>query len=158
VAIKNGRLPEGTLDKVKIEAEPPVIVSRNRLQETQADEILNRNKAMGRKTWRARNDLDNDSEEQQIEMERDADAAYMMDQVGQIDPDTGLPMTLKPDKATDWLGGGKADSSDPAGKKPAKEGIAVTEEIAEQLGPRGLAAIGGGQLVIEDEEKKQGEE
>jgi hypothetical protein len=111
VAVKNGRLPTDTLEQIEIDAEPPVIVSRNRLQETQADEILVRNKVMSKKTWRARDDLDDDAERYQIEQERDEDAAYSIDDVmgqqpgqpGTVDSDTGLPMTLKPDKPTDWL-------------------------------------------------------
>ena len=92
-AAKNGRLPEDVLDKVTIDAEPPVIISRNRLQETQADEILNRNKVMSKKTWQTRNDLNNDDETAEIEQERDADAAYSIDDALGMGP----PATLRPD-------------------------------------------------------------
>ena len=111
VAIAKGRLPEDTLDIVKINAEPPVIVSRDRLKETQADEILGRNKIMSRKTWAARAGLNGDQEQTQIGQERDADAAYGLDDVepgagsgeqGAGQDDTGLPTSLKPDNAKDW--------------------------------------------------------
>jgi len=91
VAIKNGRLPEDTLELVKLDAEPPVIVSRNRLTETQADEILNRNDVMGKRTWRAREDLDYDAERDDIESEKEANAGYSLD-----DP-FAPPATFKPD-------------------------------------------------------------
>lgn len=91
VAIKHGRLPEDTLDRVKIAAEPPVIVSRNRLAETQADEILNRNDVMGKRTWRARNGLDNDAEREEIELEKEASAGYALDGDGDLPPNGMKP-------------------------------------------------------------------
>jgi len=117
VAIAKSRLQEDILELIKIDAEPPLIVSRNRLQETQADEILARNKVMSLPTWAARAGLDGPTEQEQIEQQRDVDAAYGLDDVqtvdgkpvpGQTDPNaqadgTGLPKTLKPDDAAHYL-------------------------------------------------------
>jgi capsid protein len=114
-AEKNGRLPEGTMDKIKIDAEPPVIVSRNRLQETQADEILNRSKVMSRKTWRARDDLDNDAESDQIEQERDEDMAYSIDDMAITQQGMEPPTTLKPDLPP---ADGQAPAKQPEGPAP----------------------------------------
>ena len=142
-AIKKGRLDDNALDLVKIDAEPPAIVSRDVLKETQSDEILNRNHVMSRKTWAARAGLEGDDEQEQIEEERDADAAYGLDdlqggvgangnpipgqpgQPGQApgqgkppgqDDGTGLPTSLKPDPGTVWL-------------QPTKEGTTGTGDM-----------------------------
>lgn len=40
VAERAGRLPEGTADRVEIDAEGPIVISRDRLKEAQADQIL----------------------------------------------------------------------------------------------------------------------
>jgi hypothetical protein len=121
VAVKNGRLPVDTLEKVEIDAEPPVIVSRDRLKETQADEILNRNQVMSRKTWRTRDDLDPDAEADQIEQERDEDAAYSLSDVG--------PDGLNPDDPSQWL--------NPGGKKPPNLPPTKTTTESEDFGDEG---------------------
>jgi len=71
LAIKDGRLPDDALDQVRIDVEPASLVSRNRIQETQADQILHNDGAMSLKTWRLRNNLDNDEEDSQIAAERE---------------------------------------------------------------------------------------
>ena len=44
-------------DQVKVDAEPPLIRSENRLQETKADQILLENQVMRRDTFAARDGL-----------------------------------------------------------------------------------------------------
>lgn len=124
LAIAKGRLPEDTLDLIVIDAEPPLITTRDRLKDTQADEILLRNKIASVQTIRARNNLDNEEEQAQIELEKDADAAYGLDdnlRPDAVDPAlTGPPQSLDPDPASAWL--------DPSGGKipmRTKEGVAV---------------------------------
>jgi hypothetical protein len=72
------------LDMVKVEAEPPIIKSENRLQETQADQILFQAKIMSKETFAARNDLVWADEEDKIEVESENDAGYGP---GQVPPD-----------------------------------------------------------------------
>jgi len=54
IAEREGRIPRGIVDKIKITAEPPILISRNRLQEKQADQILVNAKAMSVETMAAR--------------------------------------------------------------------------------------------------------
>lgn len=69
-------LPEDILDLVKIEAEPPIIKSENRLQETQADKILLDGKVMSRQTFAARNGLEYEDEKNHIEEEAESEVGY----------------------------------------------------------------------------------
>jgi hypothetical protein len=57
------------LEKVKVEAEPPIIKSENRLQEAQADQILLQAKVMSKETMAARHGLVYADEAGKMEME-----------------------------------------------------------------------------------------
>lgn len=57
-----GHLPHGTLDLVDIQGIPPSLAVRDRLRETQADQILVRSGAMSIQTMAARHGLDPDRE------------------------------------------------------------------------------------------------
>ena len=58
------------LEKVKVEAEPPIIKSENRLQEAQADQILLQAQVMSRETMAARHGLVYADETGKREMEK----------------------------------------------------------------------------------------
>ena len=61
LAADKDRLPSDVLEQIDVDAEPPLIISRDRLKDTQSDEILATNKVLSRKTWATRNNLDADS-------------------------------------------------------------------------------------------------
>jgi hypothetical protein len=69
LAAEKDRLPSDVLELIDIDAEPPLIISRDRLKDTQADAILAGNKVLSRKSWSVRNNLDAESEQQQIKVE-----------------------------------------------------------------------------------------
>ena len=52
-----GASEDDILDRVKVEAEPPIIKSENRLQEAQADQILREAQVMCKETMAARHGL-----------------------------------------------------------------------------------------------------
>jgi hypothetical protein len=58
VAAGAGRLPGDVLEIVRIDLLPPSVIARNRIQDTQADEILVRNGAMSSETMAMRANLD----------------------------------------------------------------------------------------------------
>lgn len=64
VAAQNRRLPEDILELVRIDIMPPPVIARNRIQETQADEILVRNGAMSSETMAMRHGMDPEQERQ----------------------------------------------------------------------------------------------
>lgn len=64
------------LTLVKIEAEAPIIKSENRLQEAQADQILQQARVMSRETMAARHGLVYADERDKIEVESDEDVGY----------------------------------------------------------------------------------
>ena len=61
------------LDVVKVEAEPPIIKSENRLEETQADQVLFTSGLMSKATFAARHDLIWSDEDEQRKAEHLAD-------------------------------------------------------------------------------------
>jgi capsid protein len=61
-AVGAGRLPPESLDAVEIQALPPSLAVRDRLKETQADQILLRNGVMSTDTMATRHDLDPEKE------------------------------------------------------------------------------------------------
>ena len=63
------------LDLVKVEAEPPIIKSENRLEETQADHILFEDGLISKATYAARHGLVWTDEDEQRQTEHDADPA-----------------------------------------------------------------------------------
>lgn len=67
LAIKKGRLDSDTLDKIRLDIHPPKVIARNRIQDTQADEILVRNGAMSITTMSMRDGLDPRLERQMAE-------------------------------------------------------------------------------------------
>ena len=66
-AVVAGRLPDGVLDRVDINATPPNIQTRDRLKDAQADFILQRTGAISAQTIAERNDLDWEQEAERIE-------------------------------------------------------------------------------------------
>jgi len=62
LAVDAGRLPPAALSGVSIRAIPPTLAVRDRLKETQADQILLRNQVMSRTTMALRHDLDPEEE------------------------------------------------------------------------------------------------
>jgi hypothetical protein len=58
LAAEHGRLPADALELVQIDVQAPMAIGRNRIQDTQADEILVRNGAMSPETMSMRADLD----------------------------------------------------------------------------------------------------
>lgn len=87
LAVEDGRLTQGELDDVRIEITPPGVIARERLQNTQADEILVRNKAMSPATMARRASLDPEDE-----WERSEDRpSPMADQAGDGDTRTTQP-------------------------------------------------------------------
>ncbi len=56
--------------------EPPTLVTRNRLEDTKANQMEFDSGVLSRTTWRQRDGLDDDAEDDNIEAERDADAGF----------------------------------------------------------------------------------
>ncbi len=65
-AIESGRLRRDALAAVDVQATPPTLAVRDRLKETQADQILLRNEVMSRQTMALRHGLDPEREERLI--------------------------------------------------------------------------------------------
>lgn len=68
-AVAGGRLGQDVRDKIEIHAEPPRVQTRDKLQEAQAAEILNRVRAMSARTISEQAGLDPDVEEERIKKE-----------------------------------------------------------------------------------------
>ena len=68
-AADHGRLPKSVLEQAAVSITPPEPDSRNRIQDTQADEILVRNRAMSRQSMSMRGNLDYEAEDTQIKKE-----------------------------------------------------------------------------------------
>lgn len=79
-AVELGQISQEVRDQIVIDVEPPRLESRDRLQETQADEILVNGNAMSIETWQKRNDLDPEYETPRIDEQRD-----------KMDPFDGMP-------------------------------------------------------------------
>lgn len=65
--ISKSELPEDTLERIKIEAEPPRVATRNVLEEIQADSVLYDRKIMSPQHFSAKWDLDYEQEQQNID-------------------------------------------------------------------------------------------
>lgn len=76
-AIAAGRLPEDIERRVYIAIEPPKIDVVNRIDDARANQILHQERIISRSTWRAREDLDDDTEQANIDREREADADFI---------------------------------------------------------------------------------
>ncbi|MGA2257760.1 MAG: phage portal protein [Thermoguttaceae bacterium] len=70
-----GATGEDILELVKVEAEPPIIKSENRLQEAQADQILLQARVMSKETMAARHGLVYADERDKMEMETGEETA-----------------------------------------------------------------------------------
>jgi hypothetical protein len=68
----DGTTEDDILERVKVEAEPPIIKSENRLQEAQADQILLRANVLSKETMAARHGLVYADERDKIEAEHDS--------------------------------------------------------------------------------------
>ena len=113
-AIAAGTLATDVLDRVKVTAIPPTVQTRNRLSESQADQILVTAGAMSVQTMAERNDLDWDAEERRIDERRAKTTPAQllpfagMDNKGQ---DNGGDPNADPNKPDP-----NADPNKPAGK------------------------------------------
>jgi hypothetical protein len=63
LAVKYGRLHPAALELIQIQAEPPVVIQRDPLQQTQRNEILLRNGIKSPQTWQLEENLDPEVEE-----------------------------------------------------------------------------------------------
>ncbi len=70
-AERAGRLPEGITDQVEIDAEPPILMSRDRLKEAQADQILHGMGVVSRQSLASRHNLDFQHERDLIDEEEE---------------------------------------------------------------------------------------
>jgi len=77
LAVARGRLPADTLSLVEIDADGPRVQTRNRLQDTQADQVLYNNKVMSRQTFAGRHGLDYADERDQREQEQERETGYV---------------------------------------------------------------------------------
>lgn len=69
IAERTGRLPRGLTDAIRVEAEAPIVQSRNRLMEAQADQLLLSMGVVSRETIAARHGYDWSIERDRIEAE-----------------------------------------------------------------------------------------
>ena len=76
-----GATEDDILDRVKVEAEPPVIKAENKFQNVQADKILFDAGVMSKETLAARHSLEYKTECDKMEVEADEDTGYGLDQV-----------------------------------------------------------------------------
>jgi len=70
-AVTSGRLGQDILDKIEVHAEPPGVQTRDKLQEAQGGEILNRVGAMSARTISEQAGLDPDKEKERLAEEND---------------------------------------------------------------------------------------
>jgi len=80
LAVESGELSLENRERMEVDVTPPNVASRDRLQETQADEILLNNKVMSIETMQIRNNLDPESETEKIDAQREK-----MDPFGDMD-------------------------------------------------------------------------
>ena len=106
VAAGCGRLPDDILETVRIEIMPPNVIARERLVNTQADEILVRNKAMSPATMAMRANLDPEDEWDKSE---ERPSPQVVDPSGA----TGNTRSLQPGS-----GGGSTARGVPTGSEP----------------------------------------
>jgi hypothetical protein len=69
IAARQGILPEDTLEQIEVCAEGQPIAARDPKQETEICAILRANKLLSKRTWSAREDLDYDEEQSNIQAE-----------------------------------------------------------------------------------------
>lgn len=72
-AERAGRLPEGVLDMVEIDADAPMVMTRDRLREAQADQILLSQGIVSQQTVAARHGYDYDQERDLMDQEAERD-------------------------------------------------------------------------------------
>ena len=68
LAVAEGRLSQELVDRVKIVAEPPNVISRDELKGAQKDKILVDGGILSPQTWSLQNGLDYDDEQERIEV------------------------------------------------------------------------------------------
>lgn len=83
-AVDAGRLPANTLELVDVQAEPPMVETRDRLKEAQADQILNTLGWLSPQTGSARHNLD--YEQEQVNFDEHMDRTGLM-RPGQAEQD-----------------------------------------------------------------------
>lgn len=71
-AVTSGRLPAQALTDVEVNAEPPRLTTRNRLEETQLHQVLANNRILSPQTWSQKEGLDYDREQGNLEQHADA--------------------------------------------------------------------------------------
>lgn len=77
LAVEGGMITEEQRDQVDIDVTPPTVTTRNRLEETQADQLLVGGKAMSIDTWQQRNELDPEHETELIDKQTEKNMANM---------------------------------------------------------------------------------
>jgi hypothetical protein len=77
LAVESQELTQEQVDQIDIDVTLPTLTTRDRLQETQADQILVNGKAMSIPTWQQRNDLDPAHETELIDDQTEKNMANM---------------------------------------------------------------------------------
>ncbi len=100
LAVEAQELTQEQVDQIDIDVTLPTLTTRDRLQETQADQIMVNGKAMSIPTWQQRNDLDPEHETELIDAQTEKNMANMdaFGGFGQSDDgDTGQDSGDEPD-------------------------------------------------------------
>ena len=97
LAVESGEISQENRDKMTLDVTPPTVATRNRLEETKADEVLVNGKAMSIPTWQLRNNLDPEHETKLIDEDREKN-----------DPFAGMDMAT--------IMGGGAQPTPPSGQ------------------------------------------
>lgn len=88
LAVEAGMITQDQRDQVEVDVTTPTVVTRERLAETQADQILVSGKAMSVPTWQLRNELDPDHETELIDAQTKKNLANM-EPFGLMRPEDG---------------------------------------------------------------------
>ena len=85
---RRGRLPANVLDLVELDADAPRVQTRDRLADTQADQILVTARVMSPQTFASRNGLEYADESERIEAAEERETGFF----GQPEPGEGAPV------------------------------------------------------------------
>ena len=96
IGIEQGTLPERTLEMCDISCECPPVAARDPEKETKISETLVKNKVMSRRTWAVREDLDFETEIENIKEEAELLPATLGEEPPEITGDINRPI---PDKS-----------------------------------------------------------
>lgn len=145
--VERGRLPANTLDLVEIDADGPSVRTRDRLKDSQADQILVAARVMSRQTLAARHGLDYAAESERIEAEEEQETGF-------FGPPAEEPVpTPEPETDADaeiqklGLNGGQIQAmleiaqAVAAGELPKESAVALLAASFPMLGPAQITAI-----------------